>query len=387
MSTPHITICAGELSGDEHAAEVALALREQIPHAKFTGMGGRHLRRAGVETLVDSEKDGSVMGFGDVLRALPRIRRSLSLMQEHLRQSGPDLLILVDYPDFNLRLAKTAKQLGLRVLYYIPPSVWAWRPKRLELLRKYTDSIALIYPFEESFYAGRGMAAAKFVGHPLVDRAAHYRPDPKLRSEVLQALNFAPELPTLLIMPGSRDKELQRHLPIVIATLSLLQARCANIQVIVSEAPTVSLSKWRSELEAIPRVRVASRPSVDLLRACDAGLLKSGTSNLQAAFAGLPSAMFFRTSWLSELIVRKLVKVREFSIVNLIRPATFKEYLQAAANPAELAAECQALLFDQGYRAKIQAHLVEVVERLSPPQKDTRKAAQRVAALAQALLS
>lgn len=381
-----IAISAGELSGDEHIAHVLSAMRRSNPNIEVRGMAGRTAAKQGCELIIDIEKSEAVMGFATVLLALPRLLRTLSEMKRFLASWQPDLLMLVDFPDFNLRLAKYAKSLGIKVLYYIPPSVWAWRSGRVKLLERYTDCIAHIYPFEKKFYAERHVAKAHYVGHPLAEELNAFNFSIKERENWLRSNEFDPHQPLLAIFPGSRGREIRAHLALVAETLKLLRSTQPNLQFAISIAHGIDPQPLSASFDPALNVKFLQGQAINLLRFATVGLLKSGTSNLQAAFCGLPFVMFFKTSLSSEWIVRVMVKTREFSIVNLIRSRTVVELLQGNANPQAAAAEIGKLLSDEDYRSKVKLGLKEVVASLTSAD-NTLKASERVAQLALGLLS
>ena len=365
---PKIAISAGELSGDEHAANLVRALRQYSPQCEVRGMGGRNLRAAGVEIIVDSEKSASLMGFLEVLGSAHKVFQTWSAMKRLLFDWRPDLLILVDYPDFNLRLAKVAKSLKIKVFYYITPKLWAWRAGRAKLFPKLIDQAAVILPFEPAFFREHGFARATFVGHPFVEqlkRCQDLEQEKAYRRDFLQSCGLDPAQPVLAIFPGSRPVELKRHLLVVSAAINALQNARPGVQAII--AVTENLQQLTGELlPEIDRARVKTitgRP-LDVIRCADAGLMKSGTSNLQAAFFGLPFLAFYKASLFAEGVFRLLVRVPGISLVNIIRPQTLPEVLQRDTNPRTVSAILEDLLFNEEKRREIQNGLCEVVRAL-----------------------
>ncbi len=354
-----VAVCAGELSGDEHGAALVRALKRRLPQADVRGMGGRNLRAEDVTTVVDSEKSASAMGFMELFGSLGKVLSALSAMKKFLREWKPQVLIVIDFPDFNIRLAKEAARLGIPVLYFITPKVWAWRAKRIEVLKKVTKASAVIFPFEEKFFQDRGYGEAFFVGHPYVDSPRFDPPTPDERRAFKTKLGLDPAKPLLSVFPGSRRAELKRHLLPCRDAVQLLHSRHAEVQCVVCVAPTMNAEEIQRAFEGVP-VTIYSGDSVELMRMSDAGLLKSGTSNLQAAFCDLPFTMFYVASPVSEAIVKYLVKRREFSLVNIIRPGSIREFLQKEVRPETLVREMEKLLYDAEYRAKMRSNLSEV---------------------------
>jgi len=362
-----IALSVGEVSADEHAVRLIAAIKKLSPNAQFRGMGGRHCRESGVETIVDSEKSASVMGFGDVLASLTKILAALKALKKLLIDWKPDLLILIDFPDFNLRLAKFAKKLGIKVCYFIPPSIWAWREGRVNLIKRDIERAALIYPFEEEFYRKHGYKNALFVGHPFSEEldSKHAKPSKdKISWCREQALD--PEKPLFAILPGSRKKELDRHMPALNGALKLLLKAHPEVQIVFGLASNLREKDLVSRLSPELKVHI-SYDSLELFEFADAALLKSGTSNLQAAFFELPFTMFFKAPLISEAIVRTFVKVKEYSIVNVIRAHSVAELIQREVTPKRLAQEMQELLFDKEKRSQLKLNLKAVTRTLAAP--------------------
>ena len=380
-----IAISAGEPSGDEHAALVAKALKNFSPGVSIRGMGGTALRAQAVETVVDSETSASVMGFHEVVLALPKILKALKEMKKLLSSWQPDLLILVDYPDFNFQLAKAAKKLNIPVLFFIPPTVWAWRSSRVNLLKEYVTKTALIYPFERKFLEEHGYKNSVYVGHPLAAEWQEFKaPD---RIEFLKSQNFNPENPILALFPGSRSKEISAHFVPLMQSLQLLDNVIPDLQVLVAAASGVSSAALCKEIPEGLKVKVLTGKAKEILSVSDAALLKSGTSQLQGAFSGTPFSMFYVIPKLTEIIVKMLASRDYYSMVNIIRPDTVSELLQGDVNPERLSFEVSQLLNDEDYRTKIRIGLTEVSRELSsydkhPIFEGTKNVGERVAKLA-----
>ena len=385
---PNIVISAGELSGDEHAAKVIQALRAIVPELSVRGMGGRNLGAAGVTLDVDAEKSAAVMGFAELFGSLGKVLGALRTMKKLVRETKPDLLITVDFAEFNMHLASAAQRVGVPVLNYISPQVWAWRRYRVKSIARAIDQAAVIFPFEREFFEANGYHKSVYVGHPFADE---WSDTPPSRSAVLGGLGLDPAKPTLAILPGSRQSEVSRNLTTMRAALELLQTRHPGVQAVVVVAPTIDAAAVAAEVGAPPWLRVTQGNAIEIMRVADAGLLKSGTSNLQGAFCALPFAMFYRASPLSAFIVRRCVDLAEYSIVNVLRPGTVTEILQERATPEYTASVLEALLFNEEYRRELKEHLGEVRARLRsfdnrPEFAGTRNAPERVARLAAELL-
>ena len=367
MTAKKLLFSIGELSADEHAAQLANALKKLGHHLEMKGMGGRNMRSTGVQTIVDSETSASVMGFHEVLFSAKKIYGAFQKMKRLILDWKPDLLILIDYPDFNLRLAKVAHKAGVKVFYFITPQLWAWRSGRVKTIEKVVDQAAVIFPFERPFFENHGYNRSVYVGHPFVGQLKRLE-NPELeeasRQQFLCEHNLSPDNPVMAVFPGSRKSEIMRHAPLLIPAIRDLLEAHRDVQIIIPLASSVrSLVAEMFENER-ERIVLTTSGSVDVLRYADAGLLKSGTSNLQAAFYGLPFSMFFKASRLSEFIARRFLNIDKISIVNIIRDKSIREILQSEATPRNLMAEMESLLYDNQRRSEIKSNLMEVVEAL-----------------------
>ncbi|HEX6925477.1 MAG TPA: lipid-A-disaccharide synthase [Longimicrobiaceae bacterium] len=322
---PLIFISAGEPSGDLHGAGLARALRERIPGVRLIGLGGARMVAEGVELLATVE-DLAVMGFAEVAARLPffvKLRRRVFSVVERERV---DLVIPIDYPGFNLRLARFAHDRGVKVLYYIAPQVWAWHASRAADLARDTDEVAVILPFEEEFLRKAG-ASAKFVGHPLLDLPAPSRP----REEVLRGWGLDPQRPVLALFPGSRPQEVRRHLDLFNAAAAAVQRERPEVQPIIGASPDLD-----REVFAGARWPLADDPRA-LLHHTTAALVKSGTTTLEAALAETPFVVAYRMNPLSYRIARRLVKVPHIALANLVAEERLApELVQEAATPETL---------------------------------------------------
>ena len=355
-----ILITTGEASGDAHAAKV-------VPYLQRAGfsvdaIGGPALAGAGA-VIVESIARLSVIGVVEVAARLPRLLALHSRIAAGLRAGRWDLLLCVDYPGFNLGLARAAHNAGVPVVHYIGPQVWAWRARRLRTLRRHVAHVALILPFEKPLYAAAGVPAT-FVGHPLLDDA-----DPGSLAVDHDLGLFA----------GSRAQEIDRHLDLLLAAAALVRRGRPQLRVLVSRAPTVDGERIAAALRAhgFGAECLNDEPARIALRRCRAALVKSGTTTLEAALAGRPFAVLYRTSAVTFAIARRLVRVPYVSLANLVAgEAVVREYLQGAATPAALAAEAVRLLDDDGERRRLEIACRSVRARLGEP-----GAAARVAAI------
>jgi lipid-A-disaccharide synthase len=362
-----VLFVVGEASGDLHAGKVAEALRAAEPALPMAAVGGGHLRRAGASILVDVA-ELAVMGFTEVLAHIPRHARLLRQLTARLQSGRVGLVILLDYPGFNLKVAAAARAAGVPVVYYITPQVWAWGAGRLATLASRITKAAPILPFEEPLLRAHGVDAT-FVGHPLLDRVAGM-PSP---AEARRQLGLDPTGPVLAVFPGSRRAELSRHLEPFLEVATRLQGRVPGLQVVVSVAPTVEIPAAQCPF---PLVREAS---FAVLRAATAGLLKSGTTTLEAAVAGLPHVIGYRTSALTYTIAKRVVTIPHIGLVNVVAGREIsQEFVQGAFRPDRVASALVPLLDTASpERAAAEEGLATVRDRLGTP-----GAAQRVADMA-----
>jgi lipid-A-disaccharide synthase len=359
-----ILFVAGEASGDLHAAGVARALGEMGAPFSLVGIGGDKMRDAGVLLLEHVEKL-AVMGFVEVLKHVPLHYRLAQELRRRIRSGNVAVVVLIDYPGFNMKIAAAAKEAGVPVLYYITPQVWAWGAKRLPELARTITKAAVILPFEEELLRNHGIDAT-FVGHPLLDRAKEL-PD---RAAARAALGIAPDDRLLALFPGSRGQEIARHLDPFVATARELQRRDPSLKVVVSAAPHVSIPAERCPF---PLVHSAS---FTVLRAADAAMCKSGTTTLEAAVAGCPLVVAYRTSAITYAAARRLVRIPYIGLVNVVAGRKVApEFVQDALVPTRVA-DALAELLDP--RSSRRAAMIEELGRVRASLGDAG-AAERVA--------
>jgi len=371
--TLRVVVSAGEVSGDKHLARVVPFLRSINPEVQIRGMAGAECAAVGVELLVDCYRTGATMGFGDVVRSAGKIFSSFSTMSRLIREWRPDVVVLVDYPDFNLRLAKVARKAGCRVLYYIPPKVWAWRSRRVESIKRYVDHVAAIFPFEPDFLQKRGYSNVTYVGHPLGDRVGVVT-DQRER--------------TLLLLPGSRRSEVERILPPMLRVFKRLIAGRPGLRAKVVVAPNMS-TEWLTSLAAgvidqaiLGDVSWSRGDALEEMKRAQAGILKSGTCNLEGAVAGLPFVSVYSGSNVSKVITSLLVPLKEFSPVNIMRSGTVPEVFGVTIDEDSLEREVGALLDEGDARRSMVNALREVQESLViPPSAAGSSVPERVAQL------
>jgi lipid-A-disaccharide synthase len=369
---PEILIIAGETSGDIHAARVARELAAGNAPYQLVGIGGDAMQAAGVR-LLEHARRLAALGLVEVIRHVPRHWALLRALRRRLSDGQVALLILVDYPGFNMRLAEAATAAGVPVLYYITPQIWAWGSARAERLARTVTKAAVILPFEEPLLRSHGVDAT-FVGHPLLDAAAALPDKEQARAD----LGIGAGERVLALFPGSRPQEITRHLADFVATARELERRIPGLRVIVSAAPTVQIAPERCPY---PLVRSAS---FTVLRAADAALCKSGTTTLEAAVADCPLVVAYRTNPVTYAAARRVLKIRHIGLVNVVAGREIvREFVQGALEPHAVAAALLPLLdTDSPERARMRADLRTVRESLGTP-----GASRRVAALAVELAS
>jgi lipid-A-disaccharide synthase len=364
-----VLFVAGEASGDLHAAGVAAALRRIRPELLLAAVGGRRLAEQGVQLIHRDEQLG-VMGFLEVVRHVPRHFLLLRTIRKMFDRGEVAVLILIDYPGFNMKVAAAAKRAGVPVLYYVTPQVWAWGAGRIPKLAQLVTKAAVILPFEEPLLRGFGIDAT-FVGHPLLDRAINM----PTKVEAREALRLPLNTRVLALFPGSRQQEIDRHIDDFVATGKELQRRIPGLQVLVSVAPTVALDSARCPF------RLVHSASLSVLRAADVALCKSGTTTLEAAIADCPLIVAYRTGRINYALARRFVKVPNIGLVNVVAGREIaREFIQDEIVPSDMADALAELLDDGPRRQELLAGLAEVRSKLGSP-----GAADRVARMASEL--
>ena len=371
MPGAHIVVCAGETSGDNLAAGMIRAAHALRPGLTFTGMGGEQMRAAGTETLIDVS-ELAVMGLWEVIIQYPRLRGLLRRMQRHLETTRPDLLVLVDYVEFNLRLGAHARSLGIPVLFYVSPQIWAWRQQRIHRIKRSVDAMAVLFPFEQAIYEEHGIPV-RYVGNPLVDQVA--AGDRDLRAE----LGLAPGQRLIGLLPGSRSGEIRRHWPVLAETARCLQAHRQDLHFVVPLASGVNAKMLD---DAAPRdglpltLLTGSGRARDVMACSDLLLISSGTATLEAGLLQAPMIVIYRVAPLSYAVFSRLVRVPHIALVNIVAGKRLvPERLQGAANPKALCAEALNWLDHPEELDRIRQSLKQVREQLGSGGADQRIAA------------
>lgn len=361
MPVKHIMISAGEASGDLHAANLVKALHRIDPTIQVRGMGSDKMREAGVELLYDC-RDIAVMGIVEVLAKWGTIMGALDILKESIANNPPDLLILVDYQEFNLKLARAAKKHGVKVMFYIGPQVWAWRSHRVKKIGKHIDMMAVLFPFEEDFYTSANVPV-RFVGNPLVDEVKASMG----REQALAYFGLAPELKTVGLFPGSRRSEICRLLPTELESARLIHAKDKNTQFIVPLAKSVDtkqLAPLLSEYEDLP-LTIVHEKIHDVMLSCDAVITASGTASLETALMGTPMVIIYKMSNLSYRIMKRMITIADIGLPNIVAGHRIvKEMLQDDANADNISAEILQLLNNKDYHDHVTQQLNDVKSKL-----------------------
>lgn len=357
-----ILISAGEASGDIHAAAVTAALKRIDNTTEVFGMGGDELRAAGGEVLFDIKEHG-VMGFVEVIKKLPDLFKLRSDFARVMDERKPDCLVVVDYPGFNMKLAKVAHDKGIPVVSYIAPSAWAWNKGRAKNVAKIVDKVACIFPFEYDVYKEAG-APVEFVGHPLLD-IVHPAME---RAEAEAWVGKEPDRPLVLLMPGSRLMEIEKMLPILLEGAKLLKKQMPQVQFAMPRAGTIPMELLQSKIKASGlQIKITEGHNYDLFSVADLALATSGTVTLEAALCGLPSVIVYRTSALNAFIARRVINIPNIGLPNIVAGRQIlPELLQEDFTPAKVANTAMELLAPER-RVQLEANLAFMKARLGEP--------------------
>jgi lipid-A-disaccharide synthase len=372
-------IIAGEASGDLHGANFARAMLEKDNDLVISGIGGAEMAAAGVELLYDNSTL-AVMGIIEVIRGLKYVRAAMNMLERRFRLERPHLLVLIDYPGFNLELARRAKKYDIPVFYYISPKIWAWREGRIKRIKKYVDRMAVILPFEKSFYGDRGIDV-DFVGNPLLDQV-----HTSLTPDVFRARNNIPaDAKVIGIMPGSRQQEIVILLPIFLQVARMLNETIRNCVFLLPLASTITEAYLEEHIgkAAGLDVRIIKDKRYEAMASCDAALAASGTLTMELAILKVPMVVCYRVSLLTYLLAKPFIKARFASLVNLVAGRkVVPELLQQQVTLDSIYREILPLLINHEAREAMKADLTDVCGQLGEP-----GASKRAADLAMQILS
>ena len=367
-----ICLVAGDPSGDAHAARLIDVLKTRDPSLTFSGLGGPAMRQTGVSLLDDLTTTAAIGPF-DAARHLARFRRAKRLLEEHLKHHRPDLVILVDFGDYNLPvIAPLVKRYQIPIAYYISPQVWAWGRWRLRYIRRYVDRMVVFFKFEEEFYRREGIPVT-WVGHPLIGLA-----HPSLsREEAMQRFGLNPWRRTVGLLPGSREREIERHLPLMLSAASRIAWHMPGVQFLLPMASGLSRETLQRQLSRVDiEVRLSEGLVYDALQLMEAAIVASGTATLDAALSEVPMIVVYRTSWPTYLAARAVLRIPHIAMVNVIAGRqVVPELVQHHAQPKRIAPTVVDLMRDDGRRGMMKTTLREIASALGPPGAIERAAA------------
>jgi lipid-A-disaccharide synthase len=375
-----VVIISGESSGELYGSLLAKAMKKKHPNIRIMGVGGKRMREAGVE-IISNISDA--FGLVEALSAYRKIKNAFQHSVKTLKECKPEVLVLIDYPDFNLKLAKVAKELGIKILYYVSPQVWAWRKGRVRKIASLVDRMAVILPFEEKIYRDAGLPC-EFVGHPILEEidstletintrqhaagenqalfgVSQIMHDLEVRKHLKASLGIDPNKSLLSLLPGSRPHEMKRLFPLMLNLVRQLKKDPEiqlerDYQICIPLAPNTDEEKYHLSLNALKNegARIKKGESVKILAASDLAVVASGTATLQTAFLGIPMVVVYRLSPTTFFLGKRIVKVKHISLVNILAgKEVVRELLQKEANPGEVIKELKKIIFDQNYREKM----------------------------------
>ncbi len=373
-----VMIVSGESSGELYGALLAKALKARNPEISITGIGGDRMQTAGVNLI---SRISSSFGITEAIKTYSEIKKTFEKVVNALKSFNPQVLVLIDYPDFNMRVAKEAKKLGIKVLYYVSPQVWAWRKGRVKTIGRLIDKMAVILPFEGEIYKHDSIPC-EFVGHPILDEIREVLKEAEVRSsdivsqelklKVREELGLMPDKPVMTLMPGSRAHEIKKLLPVMSDVVGGMKERHPDYQFVMPVAPNLdsnALSVISNELKKNTHNALhITHHSIKALLSADIALIASGTSALQSALLGVPMVVIYKLSPLTYLIGRFIVKVRHISLVNILLDKSarddsglrVKELLQNEANKRNIIMEMSKIIDDSGYRDEMASQLKKV---------------------------
>jgi lipid-A-disaccharide synthase len=361
MQKNNIFISAGEASGDLHAANLVKEIKSTNPEIKFFGMGGSLMRESGVEILFDFTRL-AIVGGTEILFHFKKILRAMSIAKQFLKNNPPNLVILIDYPGFNLWLAQKAKKLNIKVLYYISPQVWAWHKSRIHRIKKYVDFMAVVLPFEVALYEKAGIPAA-FVGHPLL-KVVHPTMD---IHEAKKCFNIKEDDKVVGLFPGSRIAEIKRLLPSMLQTAELLQNKYPNIQFIIPLASSLQENDLEPYLiDTNLNINIVKNKNYDVISICDAIIATSGTVTLEIALLAVPMVIVYKMSSINYFFAKRLVKIPFIGLCNIIaNEKIVEELIQNEASAKNIFSAIDKILQNENYRMEMIGKLQQIKSKLA----------------------
>lgn len=365
-----VMIIAGETSGELYGALLAVSLKKRLPTVKLIGIGGERMREAGVELISGIT---SAFGLAEAVFSIKAIKEIFRKAVEALQSYKPGLLVLIDYPDFNLRLAREAKKNNIKILYYVSPQVWAWRKTRVRKIAGLVDRMAVLLPFEEEIYRGVGLDC-EFVGHPVFDEIQDLKMD---RNEIKRELGLRQDIPLFSLLPGSRPHELDRLLPVILDVVREFKKEFRDFQFCVPFAPNTDFQKYSHIIDSLKHegVVINKGESLKTLAASDLAVIASGTASLQAVLLEVPIVVIYKLSPLTYWLVKLIVKVRHMSLVNILSgQEVVKELFQSDVTPQNIIQEIRQIILNKTYKENM-IRAYDKVKRIF----SGKRASQRVA--------
>ncbi len=369
-----IMIVTGEASGDMYGGNLAQALFILHPDLKIFGIGGKSMRSAGVDTLVDIS-ELAVVGLWEVLSHFKVIKKAFLTMKEILLDDPPDVIVLIDYPDFNLRLAKVAKKSGVPVVYFISPQVWAWRRARIKTIARLVNKMLVVFPFEEELYKDAGVDC-RFVGHPLLD----INVEDFDRASLAEKFGLKPKSPVMGILPGSRKKELAYNLPVMLQAYKQLKEKLPDLQGIIPVADTLGMEDLEKHLGEHTDIKLVENQTSAVMDIVDSAAVASGTATLEMALRKKPMVIIYKLSPLTYFIGRRLIKLNNIGIVNIVAGnQVVPEFVQDSATPDAISDVLYKYFTDGKYYSRAVEALDDVKAKLGGPGATIRSAKEIVA--------
>jgi len=363
-----VLIIAGETSGDLHGASLMHAMNRAAPDLGFRGIGGSRMEAEGLEAI-RRVSEMNFMGFAEVIRHIPMIRRTYRDIETLLDCWKPHLAVLIDYPGFNLKLAPAVKRRGIPLMYYISPQLWAWHRSRVNIVRKHVDRMVVLFAFEREFYRGCGVRA-DFVGHPLLDVVR-----PSVDRESFRRETGSESLPLLGFLPGSRVQEIRRILPVMRASLPIIERRIGRVRAVLGCAPDLDDSVYRDCIEDAGILPMRGR-GYDIMTHSDALVVTSGTATLEAGICGTPMVIVYRTSPVTYAIGKLMVRVPDIGLINIVAGSRIvPELRQHEVTPDAIAERVVQFIRDKAYQDATRRSLAEAVSTLGDPGASVRAAA------------
>ena len=367
-------IISGEASGDLHGSNLVRELHLQDPRASIRCWGGDLMQEAGA-TLVKHYRDLAFMGFSEVIMNLPVILRNIGFCKQDILTFQPDILVLIDYPGFNLRIAEWGKKQGFKIVYYISPQVWAWKENRVKKMKQFIDKMLCIIPFEKDYYKNKWNWDVEYVGHPLVEEIEKKQLGVKSLESGVVRWGTTPGSPLIALLPGSRKQEIAKKLPIMLEVAKSFP----DYQFVVAQAPGLENDFYQPFMEPYQNVSSVQNKTYDLLLKAKAALVTSGTATLETALFGIPEIVCYKGSPISYQIAKRLIKIKYISLVNLIMDKeVVKELIQDELTTANLVKELKLLLTDETRKKQLEKEYADLKKLLAAGGHASAKAAQEI---------